>query len=70
LTLTASNHVVFAEIPQTRADLDQAMDRVHRFGQTRECVGTLFALAAAGDNDLIHALDNWKDVSDAILDGG
>jgi hypothetical protein len=71
LTLTAAAHVVFAEIPQTRADLDQALDRVHRFGQERECTATVFALdwESAGDEELLDALAHWKEVSDAVLDG-
>jgi SWI/SNF-related matrix-associated actin-dependent regulator 1 of chromatin subfamily A len=71
LTLTAASHVVFAEIPTTRADFDQAMDRVHRFGQTRECLGTLFALdwPSAGDDDLLESLLRWKDIADMVLDG-
>jgi SWI/SNF-related matrix-associated actin-dependent regulator of chromatin subfamily A3 len=71
LTLTAASHVVFAEIPQARADLDQAVDRVHRFGQERECTATVFALdwESAGDEELLDALAHWKEVSDAVLDG-
>ena len=71
LTLTAASHVVFAEIPRTRADLDQAVDRVHRFGQERECTATVFALdwESAGDEELLDALAHWKEVSDAVLDG-
>jgi SWI/SNF-related matrix-associated actin-dependent regulator 1 of chromatin subfamily A len=70
LTLTAASHVVFAEIPQTRADFDQALDRVHRFGQERECTATVFALdwESAGDDKLLDALAHWKQVSDAVLD--
>jgi SWI/SNF-related matrix-associated actin-dependent regulator 1 of chromatin subfamily A len=71
LTLTAASHVVFAEIPSTRADFDQALDRVHRFGQTRECLATVFSLDSdsAGDEDLLDALLRWKDIADVVLDG-
>ena len=72
LTLTAASHVVFAEIPATRADFDQAMDRVHRFGQAATSVkATVFVLDwySAGDVDLLEALLHWKDISDAVLDG-
>jgi SNF2 family DNA or RNA helicase len=72
LTLTASSHVVFAEIPETRADFDQALDRVHRFGQSAPFVTcTVFALDYhhAGDDALLDALLHWKDVSNIVLDG-
>jgi SWI/SNF-related matrix-associated actin-dependent regulator 1 of chromatin subfamily A len=72
LTLTASAHVVFAEIPTTRADFDQALDRIHRFGQAAdEVLATVFALEyhSAGDGALLDALEHWKDVSDVVLDG-
>jgi Helicase conserved C-terminal domain len=71
LTLTAAAHVVFAEIPSTRADFDQALDRVHRFGQTRECLATVFSLDwdSAGDEDLLDALLHWKNIADVVLDG-
>ena len=63
--------MVFAEIPQTRADLDQAFDRVHRLGQERECVATVFSLAwpTSGDEDLLEALLRWRDAGSRVLDG-
>ncbi len=72
LTLTAADHIIFAEIPDTRADFDQAMDRIHRFGQhAPEVKVTVFALdyPAAGDEKLLDALLHWKDTADAVLDG-
>src|SRR5262249_27501043 len=59
-------------IPATRADFDQAMDRVHRFGQAATSVtATVFVLNwdSAGDEDLLEALLHWKHISDAVLDG-
>jgi hypothetical protein len=62
---------VFAEIPLTYADLDQAIDRIHRFGQERECLVTMFVLAwdTAGDENLLEALLHWRDSSNIVLDG-
>lgn len=62
---------MFAEIPLTYADLDQAIGRIHRFGQERECLVTMFVLAwdTAGDEKLLEALLHWRDISDIVLDG-
>jgi hypothetical protein len=55
----------------TYADLDQAIGRIHRFGQERECLVTMFVLAwdTAGDEKLLEALLHWRDISDIVLDG-
>lgn len=37
-TFTASNHMVFNDVPWVPADLEQAMKRIHRIGQTKECL--------------------------------
>jgi SNF2 family DNA or RNA helicase len=72
LTLTAASHVVFTEIPQTRADFDQAFDRVHRLTQKApECTATVFSVTwpSAGDEDLLDALLHWKNRASQVLDG-
>lgn len=38
ITLTASNVVVFAEWGQTVAQMEQAVDRIHRIGQNKNCL--------------------------------
>jgi SWI/SNF-related matrix-associated actin-dependent regulator 1 of chromatin subfamily A len=70
LTLTASHHVVIAELPQTRSDFDQAIDRVHRIGQEHDVVITVFTLdyRDAGEDDLLHMLEQRKVVADQVLD--
>jgi hypothetical protein len=71
LTLTAAHHVVFAELPPTRADFDQAVDRIHRIGQERDDVLiTVFTidLFASGDSALLHHMRRKKAVADQILD--
>ena len=50
LTLTASAHVVFAELPWTPAQLVQAEDRCHRIGQHRPMLSEI--LVAAGSYDV------------------
>ncbi len=54
LTLTASAHVVFAELPWTPAQLVQAEDRCHRIGQHRPMLSEI--LVAAGSYD-VHMAD-------------
>jgi SNF2 family DNA or RNA helicase len=75
LTLTAADHVVFAEIPESYADFTQALDRVHRFRpkgeEVKEVTATAFVLDwySAGDESLLEMLRHWKGLSDVVLDG-
>jgi SNF2 family DNA or RNA helicase len=75
LTLTAADHVVFAEIPESYADFAQALDRVHRFRpkgeEVKEVTATAFVLDwdSAGDKSLLEMLREWKGLSDVVLDG-
>jgi SNF2 family DNA or RNA helicase len=70
LTLTRSKHIVFLELPQTWSDFEQAMDRIHRYGQIApEVTITAFVLFEAGDGLRLEQLQNWKDQSDMVLDG-
>jgi len=42
LTLTASSHVAFVELPWTAADTDQCEDRCHRIGQLESVMASYF----------------------------
>lgn len=56
LTLTASAHVVFAEIPFTPAEATQAEDRAHRIGQTSSVLA--WWMIGVGNNPDIPLLDD------------
>jgi SWI/SNF-related matrix-associated actin-dependent regulator 1 of chromatin subfamily A len=56
LTLTASSHVVFAEIPFTPAEATQAEDRAHRIGQTSSVLA--WWMLGVGNNPDIPLLDD------------
>jgi len=71
LTLTASHHVVMAEIPQVWGDFDQASDRVHRLTQEAQVLTTVVALNhwAGADLDILDKLQRERFVAEQVLDG-
>ena len=62
--------VALAEFPWTPAAQEQCEDRVHRMGQTAECVN-VYELYAPGtvDEDTLELLDDKRKVVDAVTDG-
>lgn len=75
LTLTASSHVVFAELPWTPAEAVQAEDRAHRIGQTNSVVAWWMTAVDSDSakltvDDRMWALLNHKhEIVSAVLDG-
>lgn len=75
ITLTASSHVVFAEVPWTPAEAVQAEDRAHRIGQTNSVVAWWMLavdnnIALPTVDDRMWALLNAKhEVVSAVLTG-
>jgi SWI/SNF-related matrix-associated actin-dependent regulator 1 of chromatin subfamily A len=75
ITLTASSHVVFAEVPWTPAEAVQAEDRAHRIGQTNSVVAWWMLavdnnIAQPTVDDRMWALLNAKhEVVSAVLTG-
>lgn len=69
ITLTAASHVVLAERTWKPKDHDQAMDRVHRIGQTEQ-VTVWYLDAPETFDDAMRAVNKWKDaVANGIVDG-
>lgn len=69
LTLTAGTVIIFVDEPWNKALFDQAVDRAHRIGTTKNI--TIYSLMCKGTIDeRIHNLIYTKGVlSDAIIDG-
>jgi SWI/SNF-related matrix-associated actin-dependent regulator 1 of chromatin subfamily A len=70
LTLTASSHVVFAELDWTPANLSQAEDRAHRIGQRDSVLVQHLVLEGSLDASMARMLIQKQEVIDAALDTG
>ena len=69
LTLTASAHVVFAELDWVPANLTQAEDRTHRIGQQESVLVQHLVLQSSLDARMVRTLIAKQRVVDATLDG-
>lgn len=81
ITLTASPNVLFIDFSWVPADHDQAADRIHRIGQTKECtIYQMYAIETIDDymqellskkkaifNQLIEGLPDSTNVSDTLF---
>ena len=70
LTLTASSHVVFAELDWTPANLSQAEDRAHRIGQRDSVLVQHLVLEGSLDASMARMLIAKQEVIDGALDTG
>lgn len=70
LTLTASSHVVFAELDWTPANVSQAEDRCHRIGQRDSVLVQHLVLEGSLDASMARMLIQKQEVIDASLDTG
>jgi SWI/SNF-related matrix-associated actin-dependent regulator 1 of chromatin subfamily A len=68
LTLTASSHVVFAELDWVPATMSQAEDRAHRIGQTDSVLSQLLVMEGSLDAHIARTLVSKMKVIDAALD--
>ncbi|KAF4673333.1 hypothetical protein FOL47_010684 [Perkinsus chesapeaki] len=70
LTLTAASVVVFAELYWVPGTIEQAEARVHRIGQTKNCVDIHYLIARGSPDEAVYAcLKRKKEDTSAILNG-
>ena len=70
LTLTAGTHAVFVDLDWNPANHRQAMDRIHRRGQTRAVTVHFFLAEQTVDEDVAIVLDAKGRMMDALLSNG
>lgn len=68
ITLTASSHVVFAELDWVPGNMQQAEDRAHRIGQLESVLVQLLVLEGSLDARMAEVLVAKMDVADRGLD--
>jgi SNF2 family DNA or RNA helicase len=69
LTLTAASDLLFVEQGWTPADMDQAADRCHRFGQTDSVTAWNMVVADTIDEDIANLIASKRVIVDAATDG-
>lgn len=69
-TLTASQDVVFVELPWSPADVDQTYSRCHRLGQKGSVTSTYVLCADTIDEKIYGLIERKRGVVDAAVDGG
>lgn len=67
LTLVAGTHAVFLDLSWNPADHRQAMDRIHRRGQTKPVTAHFFLAEGTVDEDVARVLDEKGRMMDALL---
>lgn len=68
LTLTASSHVIFAELDWVPGNMSQAEDRCHRIGQTQSVLVQHLVLEGSLDATMARTLIAKQEVIDKALD--
>lgn len=68
-TLTASQDVLFVELPWTPSDLDQTYSRCHRIGQTGSVTSTYMLAKDTIDTDIMRLIDEKRAVVNAAIEG-
>lgn len=69
LTLTAATRCVFLDLDWNPANHRQAMDRIHRRGQTKPVTVHFFLACGTIDEDIEAVLEEKGRMMDALLDG-
>jgi len=66
---TVCSNCAILELPWTPADLEQAIDRLHRIGQDNSVTAWLLLADNSADIDIAEMLDEKQLILDQILDG-
>lgn len=69
-TLTASQNVLFVELPWTPADVDQTYSRCHRIGQQGSVTSTYLLVDGTVDMDTFDLIESKRRVVRAAVEGG
>jgi SWI/SNF-related matrix-associated actin-dependent regulator of chromatin subfamily A-like protein 1 len=69
ITLTASSHVAFVELPWSPSDFSQCCDRVHRIGQINAVTVYMLAAEDTVEDDIFNLLVDKSVVVDTVIDG-
>lgn len=69
ITLTAASDALFVEQPWNPGTIDQALDRFHRRGQTRDVLGRVMIIPGTIDEDMDLIIREKRRTVDAITDG-
>lgn len=69
-TLTASQNVLFVELPWTWADVAQTFSRCHRIGQTGSVTSTYLLCSGTVDEEIFGLLERKREVVRAAVEGG
>jgi len=69
-TLTASQDVLFVELPWTPADVDQTYSRCHRLGQKGSVTATYLLCEGTVDEEIYNLISRKRGVVNAATDGG
>lgn len=68
ITLTAASHVIFAEPSWCPGELDQAMDRCHRIGQTEKVHVTFLIMENTIEEYQVTSVDSKRKVIHNVVD--
>ncbi len=69
-TLTASQNVLFVELPWTPADIDQTYSRCHRLGQKGSVTATYMLASGTIDEDIYSLIERKRGVVNSAVEGG
>ena len=69
ITLTASSHVIFVELPWTPAAIDQAADRCHRIGQKNAVTAWRLIIPSTVDEDTLKLIETKRENLELGIEG-